>query len=489
MTIRSTLTDRGASSIDGRTLLTDTSTHYCPGCGHGIIHRLVAELLDEMHLGRRRSAVASVGCSVFAYDYLAVDFVEAPHGRAPAVATGVRRVRPDAFVFTYQGDGDLAAIGTAEIVHAAARGERISVIFVNNGIYGMTGGQMAPDHAARPADDSSPTRARGVDGRLPDPDHRDARAAARACSYAARGSIADPQWIGRTKAMLRRAFEVQLAGGGLSIVEILSTCPVGWGMTPTESMEHLARDVVADLSARRPRRPGEGRHRHREGLTMQHATIFGGFGGQGLLFAGHVLAQAAVIEGRTVSWMPSYGPEMRGGTASCTVIIADHPIGSPIVDSADSVVALNPPSLAKLEPLLVAGSLLVVDSALVSVGPRPGVEIVDIPCTQLAMRRRQRQTREHRGPGCGARTTRSGLGSGGARGARRDRRREASGAPRGQPDRPRVGHGNCSTGAGGGRTLRLSPGTGPLSTVYEVRWSRGGPSDGRRRSDRARPRW
>ena len=137
--------------------LTDRSTHYCPGCGHGIIHRLVAELLDEMELGSRTIGVASVGCSVFAYDYLEIDFVESPHGRAPAVATGVRRVRPDAFVFTYQGDGDLAAIGTAEIVHAAARGERISVIFVNNGIYGMTGGQMAPTTLLGQRTTSTPT--------------------------------------------------------------------------------------------------------------------------------------------------------------------------------------------------------------------------------------------------------------------------------------------------------------------------------------------
>jgi len=224
-------------------LLTDTSTHYCPGCGHGIIHRLVAELLDEMHLGPTTIGVASVGCSVFAYDYLAIDFVESPHGRAPAVATGVRRVRPDAFVFTYQGDGDLAAIGTAEIVHAAARGERISVIFVNNGIYGMTGGQMAPTTLLGQQTTSSP-------------DGRDAGLAGYpiaitemlallpGVTYAARGSIADPQWIGRTKAMLRRSFEVQLAGDGLSIVEILSTCPVGWGLTPVESMAHLAHEVV-----------------------------------------------------------------------------------------------------------------------------------------------------------------------------------------------------------------------------------------------------
>ena len=224
-------------------ILVDRSSHYCPGCGHGIVHRLVAELLDEMHLGPRTIGVASVGCSVFAYDYLAVDFVESPHGRAPAVATGVRRVRPDAFVFTYQGDGDLAAIGTAEIVHAAARGERISVIFVNNGIYGMTGGQMAPTTLLGQRTTSSPMgREARTDG-YPLP-ITEMLALVQGVSYAARGSIADPQWVGRTKAMMRRAFEVQLAGGGLSIVEVLSTCPVGWGMTPTESMEHLARDVV-----------------------------------------------------------------------------------------------------------------------------------------------------------------------------------------------------------------------------------------------------
>jgi 2-oxoglutarate ferredoxin oxidoreductase subunit beta len=224
-------------------LLTDTSTHYCPGCGHGIVHRLVAELLDELHLGPTTIGVASVGCSVFAYDYLAVDFVEAPHGRAPAVATGVRRLRPDAFVFTYQGDGDLAAIGTAEIIHAAARGERISVIFVNNGIYGMTGGQMAPTTLLGQRTTSSPNGREAAAAGYPIP-ITEMLALLPGVSYAARGSVADPQWIGRTKAMLRRAFEVQLSGGGLSIVEILSTCPVGWGMTATESMERLARDVV-----------------------------------------------------------------------------------------------------------------------------------------------------------------------------------------------------------------------------------------------------
>ena len=224
--------------------LLDVSTHYCPGCGHGIIHRLVAEAIDDLQLAPTTIAVASVGCSVFAYDYLGLDFVEAPHGRAPAVATGVRRVRPDAFVFTYQGDGDLAAIGTAEIVHAAARGERISVIFVNNGVYGMTGGQLAPTTPLGQHTTSTPAGREASTAGYPIP-ITEMLALLPGVTYAARGSIADPQHIGRTKAMIRRAFEDQLAGGGLSIVEILSTCPVGWGMTPVESMEHLARDVVA----------------------------------------------------------------------------------------------------------------------------------------------------------------------------------------------------------------------------------------------------
>jgi len=237
--------------------LTDRSSHYCPGCGHGIIHRLVAELIDEMALAPRTIGVASVGCSVFAYDYLQVDFVESPHGRAPAVATGVRRVRPDAFVFTYQGDGDLAAIGTAEIIHAAARGERFSVIFVNNGIYGMTGGQMAPTTLLGQRTTSSPLgREAGLAG-YPIP-ITEMLALMPGVTYTARGSIADPQLIGRTKALLRNAFQVQLDGGGFSIVEVLSTCPIGWGMTPVAAMEHLANDVVGTypLGVLVDRRPG-----------------------------------------------------------------------------------------------------------------------------------------------------------------------------------------------------------------------------------------
>ena len=220
-------------------LLQDRATHYCPGCGHGVIHRLVAEVLGELELGPRTIAVAAVGCAVFAYDYLGVDFVEAQHGRAPAVATGVRRVRPDAFVLTYQGDGDLAAIGTAEIVHAAARGERITVVFVNNGIYGMTGGQLAPTSLLGQKTTSTPLGRDARTAGYPLP-ITEMLAILPGVDYAARGSLATPAAIGKTKAMLRRACEVQVAGGAFGIVEILSNCPVGWNMTPVASIAHLA---------------------------------------------------------------------------------------------------------------------------------------------------------------------------------------------------------------------------------------------------------
>jgi len=224
-------------------VLVDRSTHYCPGCGHGIIHRLLAEVMTELDLPAHTIAVAPVGCAVFAYDYFNVDFVEAPHGRAPAVATGIRRVRPEAFVLTYQGDGDLAAIGTAEIVHAAARGERITAIFVNNGIYGMTGGQMAPTTLLGQRTTSSPN---GRDAALMGYPIRITEMLAQlpGVSYAARGTVADVASIGKLKAMIKRACQVQIDGGGFSLVEALSNCPVGWGMTPGQSMEHLKGPVV-----------------------------------------------------------------------------------------------------------------------------------------------------------------------------------------------------------------------------------------------------
>lgn len=238
-----------APPVDGRriiaarpALLDARSTHYCPGCGHGVVHRLLADLLAEFGVAERTIGVAPVGCSVFIYDYLDIDWIEAPHGRAPAVATGVRRVRPDAFVVMYQGDGDLAAIGTAEIIHAAARGERITAIFVNNGIYGMTGGQMAPTTLVGQKTTSSPE---GRDPRVvgePLP-MTEMLALLPGVAYAARGTLADAGSIGKLRAMLRRAMSAQVQDAGFSIVEVLSNCPVGWNMTPQQSIDHL-RDVA-----------------------------------------------------------------------------------------------------------------------------------------------------------------------------------------------------------------------------------------------------
>ena len=220
-------------------LLAERSSHYCPGCGHGVVHRLLAEVLGELGLAERTIAVAPVGCAVFMYDYLQLDFVEAPHGRAPAVATGIRRVRPGAFVLTYQGDGDLAAIGTAEIVHAAARGELITAVFVNNGIYGMTGGQMAPTTLLGQRTTSTPLGREASLAGYPVP-MTELLALLPGTAYAARGSLADPGHIGRLRAMLKRAAEAQLAGEGFAIVEVLSNCPVGWNMTAQESIRHLS---------------------------------------------------------------------------------------------------------------------------------------------------------------------------------------------------------------------------------------------------------
>ena len=224
-------------------LLTDKPFHYCPGCTHGIIHRLVAEALDELDIGDKAVGVAPVGCAVFAYDYFNCDMMEAAHGRAPAVATGIKRVLPDRAVFTYQGDGDLASIGTAEIVHAATRGEKITVIFVNNAIYGMTGGQMAPTTLPGQVTTTSPY------GR--DVSHcgypvrvSEMLATLNGPAYIERVSVHDVPHIKKAKAAIKKAFQLQMEGRGFTLVEVLSTCPTNWGKTPKEAFEWLKSDML-----------------------------------------------------------------------------------------------------------------------------------------------------------------------------------------------------------------------------------------------------
>ena len=222
---------------------TDVATHYCPGCTHGIAHRLVAEVLDEMDLLEKTIGVASVGCSVFAYNYFDCDFVEAAHGRAPAMATGIKRVLPNRIVFTYQGDGDLASIGMAEIVHAAGRGENITVIFINNANYGMTGGQMAPTSLPGQKTTSSPY-GRDVEQMGFPIRTAELLATLDGAGYVVRRSLHDPKNIRMAKKALRLAFEAQARGLGFSLVELLSTCPTNWGLSPLEALRWVEERMV-----------------------------------------------------------------------------------------------------------------------------------------------------------------------------------------------------------------------------------------------------
>jgi 2-oxoglutarate ferredoxin oxidoreductase subunit beta len=222
---------------------TPTTTHYCPGCTHGVAHRLVAEVLEEMNLQERTIGVASVGCSVFAYNYFDCDFVEAAHGRAPAMATGIKRVLPDRIVFTYQGDGDLASIGMAEIVHSAARGENITTIFINNANYGMTGGQMAPTTLPGQKTTSSPT---GRDIETTGYPIRTAEMLATldGSGYIVRRSLHDPKNIRKAKKAIRMAFETQERGLGFSMVELLSSCPTNWGLNPIQALQWIEERMI-----------------------------------------------------------------------------------------------------------------------------------------------------------------------------------------------------------------------------------------------------
>jgi 2-oxoglutarate ferredoxin oxidoreductase subunit beta len=220
--------------------LQDVPFHYCPGCHHGIIHRLVAEVIDELDVRDKTVGVIPVGCAALAYDYFNLDVVAAAHGRAPAAATGIKRVHPDAVVFTYQGDG---AIGCAEIVHAAARGERITTVFVNNAIYGMTGGQMAPTSLAGQVTTTSPygrqSEAAGS------PIHvSEMLATLEGVKFIARVAVNNPANMAKAKAAIKKAFEIQLSGDGFAIVEVLSTCPTNWGMTPVEATAWLEKNMI-----------------------------------------------------------------------------------------------------------------------------------------------------------------------------------------------------------------------------------------------------
>ena len=383
-------------------------THYCPGCGHGIVSKLLARAIDELGVQDRTVLISSVGCSVFGYYYFDTGNIQVAHGRAPAVATGVKRSRPNSIVIAYQGDGDLAAIGTAEILHAANRGEQITVIFVNNGIYGMTGGQMAPTTPLGRKSTTTPLgRNQFTDGF---PLHVcEVLNQLDAPVFIERVSLGNNKQIMHAAKVIRRAVENQVKGLGFSFVEVLSPCPTIWKMQPVEAQrfvdtEMCATFAVASVRDRTvdaaphpaPPPPGDllqilGLDDHRAPQTpaarppLDLRLKIAGFGGQGVLMLGEVLAEAGLDAGYEVSWLPSYGPEMRSGTSNCQVRVSHQPIDSPLVSRPNVLLALNEPSLRKFLPTVEEGAVVLYNGAELPEGcARRDVRLIALPFTQMA---------------------------------------------------------------------------------------------------------
>jgi 2-oxoisovalerate ferredoxin oxidoreductase beta subunit len=388
--------------------------HYCPGCGHGNVHKMIAEALEDYDVADRTIFVSPVGCSVFAYYYFATGNIQAAHGRAPAVATGVKRAHPHSIVISYQGDGDLAAIGTAEIIHAANRGEGITVFFVNNAIYGMTGGQMAPTTLVGQKTTTSPR------GRKPSNEGYPVKVAElisqlHAPVYIERVSLHDNKHRAKARLAIRKAIKNQVDNLGFSLVEILSACPSGWKLDPVDSMKWIEETMIEQFPLNTFRDhtkevepyevesidPDDDELMKLLNLKVDGGLNFptkkfperyrnpeikvAGFGGQGVLLLGAAMAQAGMLEDYHVSWLPSYGPEMRGGTANCHVNIRDIDVGSPMVSNPTVLIALNRPSLEKFEQDVKPGGLLIYDTSLIDIAPqRKDIEVLAIPATKMA---------------------------------------------------------------------------------------------------------
>ena len=385
-------------------------THYCPGCGHGVAHKLIAEALEDLGLQDQTILVSPVGCSVFAYYYFDVGNVQVAHGRAPAAATGLKRACPDKIVLAYQGDGDLAAIGTAEIVHAANRGEKIAVFFVNNAIYGMTGGQMAPTTLVGQRSTTSPWGRRPVNEGFP-LHMAEMLSSLEAPVYIERVALSDNKNIMKARRAVRKALELQRSGAGFTFVEILSPCPTIWGKDPVEARKWVAekmipsfplevfrdRKVELPASSQPPHKTVEevvegerqaaraafvpGRHHAFAHLDIKIA----GFGGQGVLLLGQLLAEMGMREGLEVSWLPSYGPEMRSGSAHCHVCLSKQRIGSPLLSRPHVLVAMNEISLRKFAGQVAPGGTIIYGRERL---PEdlcfPHAQVVCIPASEIA---------------------------------------------------------------------------------------------------------
>jgi len=385
-------------------------THYCPGCGHGTAHKLIAELLTELEIQDRTIFLSPVGCSVFAYYYMDTGNIQCAHGRAPAVGTGIRRTHKDAILISYQGDGDLAAIGTAEIIHAANRGENLTVFFINNAIYGMTGGQMAPTTLEGQKTLTTPL------GRSPGRDGNpigmaEVISALKTPVFIERVSLSTPGKVLKARKVFKKALQNQIEKKGFSFVEVLSPCPINWKMDPVEArkwmQDHLEplypvrnfRDHSEDPAPVSDDLPlmdegelfnllsqgGSVPVGQTKGKELEQRVKIAGFGGQGVLSAGILLANFAIARGYHATWLPSYGPEMRGGKANASVILSAREIGSPVVAKPDVLIALNTPSLISFEKDVKPGGTILVNSSLVKEQvSRKDVQVLPIPASEMA---------------------------------------------------------------------------------------------------------
>ncbi len=379
-------------------------THYCPGCGHGVAHKLIAEAVEEMGLQDRTIFVSPVGCSVFAYYYFNTGNVQVAHGRAPAAATGIKRACPDKIVISYQGDGDLAAIGTAEIVHAANRGEKISVFFINNAIYGMTGGQMAPTTMVGQESTTSPWGRRPTNEGFP-LHVAELLSTLEAPAYIERVALSDPKNIMKARKAIRKALENQRDGIGFSLVEILSPCPTIWKKEPVDARKWVAEKMIPvfPLNVFRDRKPEvpviDAPQRsvaevleltEDASVTARHkgkpCTVkIAGFGGQGVLLMGVLLAEMGMREQLEVSWLPSYGPEMRSGSAHCHVCLSNERIGSPLISHPEVLIAMNEPSLRKFAPSVATGGLILYNrDRLPENFSAPRARVICVPASEMA---------------------------------------------------------------------------------------------------------
>ncbi|AKB85130.1 2-oxoacid:acceptor oxidoreductase family protein [Methanococcoides methylutens] len=386
------------------------ATHYCPGCGHGILHKLIGEAMEDLEIQDRSVMISPVGCAVFAYYYFDCGNLQVAHGRAPAVGTGMSRAQDNSVVIAYQGDGDLASIGLNETMQAANRGEKMAVFFVNNTVYGMTGGQMAP------------TTLIG-EKTVTCPDGRDPRFAGypmhmcelldnlKAPVFIERVSISDIAHIRKAKKAVRRALEVQKEGKGYAFVEVLSTCPTNLRQNSEQSTEFVnemmekefplgnfrdnfdetepllrsdsdfSKKAIDDLYSLESSASPDSVPDPEFGQAL---VKIAGFGGQGVLSMGLTLARAGCRDQRYASWYPSYGPEQRGGTSNCSVVISGESIGSPVVYESDVLVALNQPSLEKFANDVKKGGLILYDDTIGDFDTPEGVRAIAVPSMQIA---------------------------------------------------------------------------------------------------------